>query len=51
MSKNREKLLQGAGMNTKGEFGQYDDKKFKTYEESFRDQISGKEYWTDGDYK
>jgi hypothetical protein len=51
MTKNREKLLQGAGMSTKGEFGQYDEGKFKTYEESFREQISGKIYWKDSDYK
>ncbi len=51
MSKNKEKILQGAGMNVKGEFGQYDEGKFKTYEESFKEQIGGKVYWTDADWK
>ena len=38
-------------MSTKGEFGEYDDQgKFKKYEESFREQITGKIYWKESDW-
>jgi len=49
-SKNREKLLQGAGMSAKGEFGKYENGVFEKYEDSFREQITGNIYWKDNDW-
>lgn len=53
LSKNREQILGGMGLNKRGEFGEYDfaSNRFTTQEEKFRDFITGGTNWKAADYE